>query len=142
MKILINFKTVCFFLLSSVLISCKKNDSGSDTVKSPFTVRYEITATKPLDPQPFGTGVMWTNPSGAYTTSFITSLPWKKDETVTNSGRPFLLILNADALMLTSPGQVVGNIYINGVKKETVTVNTTNIVGFNTAVLNMQYAVR
>jgi hypothetical protein len=126
-------KIITLLLSSSlVLISCKK-DGGQDssTISSPFTVKYEFTSATAFDlvaPKPI---VWYFNSSGGSTQTTANILPWILEQTVTSTNRPFNLQITGLSIFLTSPGSVIGNIYINGVKKATVTAQTRALFGSN-----------
>lgn len=119
-------------MLAMFFVSCKK-DGGQDssTISSPFTVKYEFTSTSPLETI-YQNSLSYTNSSGGLSTSLINSFPWTLEQTVTTTNRPFPIQLVGTTLALKNPGSVTGNIYINGVKKASVTTQTSVLLGFNT----------
>lgn len=75
---------------------------------------------------------MWYfNSSGGSTQTTANNLPWILEQTVTSTTRPFNLQITGLSIFQTSPGSVRGNIYINGVKKATVTAQTRALFGSN-----------
>ncbi len=75
---------------------------------------------------------MWYfNSSGGSTQTTANNLPWILEQTVTSTTRPFNLQITGLSIFQTSPGSVRGNIYINVVKKATVTAQTRALFGSN-----------
>ena len=135
--------TLCIYIFFISILSCSKNDTTSNKVKSPFTVTYELTSTSIFNSAGLG-GVEFTN--SAQGTSGIASrlmktLPWKTTLTVTAENRPLTFNYRVITILLNQTGTITGNIYINGIKKATVTEPSRFANSEYKADLNMQYLV-
>jgi hypothetical protein len=124
-------------------LSCKK-DSGQDnsTISSPFTVKYEVTADKPLVN---GGSFQYTNSANGLNVDLNTTLPYTKTVTVTSTNRPYLLLLYGTGIQLNSTGNVTGKIFINGIEKASVTIPANNALfggAFLTGPLDVKYTVQ
>jgi hypothetical protein len=86
--------------------------------------------------------VWYFNSSGGSTQTTANNLPWILEQTVTSTTRPFNLQITGLSIFQTSPGSVRGNIYINGVKKASETLQSSSLYGLNaTGVLTLTHIV-
>ena len=114
-------------LFLTCIVSCKKENTNTDKIKSPFTVKYEISATENTYSSYGSLLVSYVNGTGQNETESPTFLsnttPWTKTITVTTTARPLKLSLRlstspVDAYRIylkNKAGQIVQNIYVNGV---------------------------
>jgi hypothetical protein len=136
-------KLLLILITSVMIIGCEKSKDASDDTNKTFTVKYEIITSQDISP-PFGDiPIMYTNGTGQIETvnNFSTGKSWEKTVTVTTTTRPLPLILFPDPISLKSAGTVTGNIYINGIKKATLTNSTTNTAGIYVATILLNYQV-
>lgn len=138
--------TVLFIALT--FLSCSKSEtSGSGSTSSPFTLKYEIICDKSITTtylgQPFLPTISYINGTGQaeFSSTFTSGTTWTKTITVTDTRRPFLVMLGADGLSLTSSGNVIANLYVNGVKKATSTNPTIPVGTLNTGIVNLNYSI-
>lgn len=129
MKI-INLLVICLFIS---LLSCSKDNTTNNSIKSPFTVKYELICsssiqTNFLGQQAFIPEIGYTNGTGQneLSNSFTSGTTWSKTITVTDSRRPLTLFFGVNKMILSAAGKVTGNIYIDGKLNATVTNPTIN----------------
>ena len=140
------FKPSWIFLLItiSLLTSCKKSDATDVTsgpIKSPFTVKYEITADRAST---VTSSIQYTNSSLGNSVELNTPLTWSKTVVITTEQRPTVLFLFSTVIKFTSAGKVTGKIYINGKEKASVTESATDPSGFGVyqvGLLDVKYVV-
>jgi len=142
MRPLFSVIIVMSILISS--ISCKK-DGGTDSssISSPFTVKYEVTANKPITNS--GGGFQYTNSAMGLVVDFNPTLPYTRTVTVTSTNRPFFLWLYGNGVEMSSAGNVTGKIFINGAEKASVTIPVTEIAQsgiFLSGMLDVKYVVQ
>jgi hypothetical protein len=133
--------SICIYLMP--MLSCSKNDLTSNNVKSPFTVMYELTSTSSLN-RNGGGGVEYTNSAQGTSgigSSVIGTLPWKTTLTVTAENRPLTFTYRVKTIELNNSGTITGNIYINGIKKASITEPSRQVNFKFYSDLNMQYVV-
>jgi len=141
MRPLFSVIIVMSILISS--ISCKK-DGGTDSssISSPFTVKYEVTANKPITNSG---GFQYTNSAMGQVVDFNPTLPYTRTVTVTSTNRPYLLLLYGTGVQMSSAGNVTGKIFINGAEKTSVTIPVTDINQsgiFLSGILDVKYVVQ
>lgn len=130
------------FCCAIMIISCKKDSNSSSTTVGSFTIKYElITSQNVLPPQSPYPVIQYTNGTGQLeiATDFTSGKIWSKTFSVTDTRRPFIILFNPNGIYLQAAGTITGNIYINGVKKATVTNPSINSYGSYFAYLNMSY---
>ncbi len=114
-------------VISMHILSCKKNEDNttSNKVSSPFTVKYEITSsTNVYSNNSYSNTsqtITYVNSTGQQQTETVTNLsdsnPWSKTITVTSGIRPLqlsLLLSSNNQIYLSKTGQITQNIFVNG----------------------------
>ncbi len=141
----IRYTYALFMMLCSLgmLSSCKKSDTSdnSNTVKSPFTIRYEISSTVNSS---IADNIQYTNESSGNSILLTVPLPWTKTVTVTTAQRPFVIFLFSGSMSLPAAGKITGKIFINGVEKASVTKDNPIFIGsgaYMMQLLDVRYAV-
>lgn len=120
-----NFKLLSLIALILINFSCKKdNNNTSNSISSPFDVKYEIIASSKVTASFNYPMITYVNNTGQLQTESITSVlpgsPWVKSVSVTTTSRPLQLSLLLSAnnpayyLVLQNSGSVVQNLYVNG----------------------------
>jgi hypothetical protein len=114
-------RKMLFILFAGIFFwGCKKDSSSSNT-GSNVKIRYELISTVNCTIPNVG----YTNESGSTSMEQNVSTSqniWSKEITYTNTTRPYQIALSAN-LFSNTTGKVTANIYINGTKKSTVTVD-------------------
>jgi hypothetical protein len=129
MKNIITLVTILFLITISLFTACKKSDTNDVTsgpIKSPFTVKYEITSDKAST---VASSVLYTNSSLGSSVELTAPLVWSKTVTITTDQRPTVLFLYSTGIKFVSAGKVTGKIYINGKEKASVTESANDPFG-------------
>jgi len=141
------------YILATILVgftSCKKDTTSttnSNSLASPFTLKYEIVTSSAIDTSKAGTGaygkplMVYSNGTQQPEIEFLTpTTSWSKTVTVTTPNRPFVALLHTGGswsgvvqtggylpFYLKAPGTITGKIYVNGNLVASVTNPTTSI---------------
>lgn len=104
------------FLLFVSLHSCSKKGDEGASVKSPFTLKYELVGSSVLSATPNLPALFYTNSTGQGETVLVITAAktWSKTLTVTSTQRPFMVNFEPLAIVSEGPGSVTANIYVNG----------------------------
>lgn len=130
-----------FIILSYLFVFCKK-DGGTDSssISSPFTVKYEVTADKPIINI---ASIQYTNSANGQIVDLNPTLPYRRTVTVTSTNRHYVLFLFGTNFQMSSAGNVTGKIFINGTEKASVTIPVTNQSGiFMSGILDVKFGVQ
>jgi hypothetical protein len=109
-----------FIALFLFTVSCKKTENTNVKIKSPFTIKYEFITSVPTV-RNTNAIVRYTNSAQGITGVAINEAPWSTSVTMTAESRPISLSFKGSSIELSAPGAITGNIYINGIKKATLT---------------------
>jgi hypothetical protein len=120
-------------VLLLILQSCSSgdNNSNSNSISSPFTVKYEIISTSQVRASYNSPMITYNNSTNQTQTESVTNLtattPWSKTVDITTTTRPLQLSLLISGnnpnyyLILANAGSITQNLYINGVLKASST---------------------
>ena len=127
--------------------SCSKKETTittNNTVKSPFTLKYEIISSSDIYVPTGGVGadINIVNGTGQseIKIDFISGKTWSYTVNVTSTQRPIICrLINTSTLWTKSTGTITGNIYINGTLKATATNPISSLgANYNYAVISLQ----
>jgi hypothetical protein len=145
------------YILATILVgftSCTKettSTTNSNSLASPFTLKYEIVTSSAIDTSKAGNGaygkplMVYSNGTQQPEIEFLTpTTSWSKTVTVTTTNRPFVAMLHTHSdyistaqtglgyfpIILKAQGTIMGKIYVNGnlvasVTNPTTLINTT-----------------
>ena len=133
-----------------LMSSCTPDTPVNTGTSSPFTLKYEIITSSPIFAFAGNTypTISYANGTQQNETdnSFTSGTTWTKEVIVTTPNRPFYATCTAitgalPSIVITNPGTVTSNIYINGVQVAHVVNPTTSSSLGNYANVGMSYLV-
>lgn len=127
--------------ISITFLSCSKSGGGSSSTSGNFTLKYEIKTSSPIK-NPVSISYMNGTAQLETDNSFTSGTTWSKTITVTTTNRPFQAVLPATSIDFNTPGNVIGNIYINGNQVAHVENPTTSSSGTIYGIVQLFYLVQ
>lgn len=127
------------FVFSAIIFfSCTPENQVNTGTPAPFTLKYEITTSVPIEFIPGTSVITYYNGTGQQERETFTSgTTWTKEVTVTTPNRPFMAFLVGGVTLSTS-GTATGKLYVNG---REVASQTNLSAALNVVSIGMSYPI-